>query len=88
MRDVTTIKSKSKPKRATAITADQLRDLLAKLPANDYCQRHDLVDPITLFIATGTRRSELLGELWTDFDENAGTITGTGKIVRVKGKVW
>jgi integrase len=86
VRDVTTIKSNNKPKGATALSADQLRDLLAKLRANDYCQRNDLVDPITLFIATGTRRSELLGELWTDFNEQAGTIAVTGKIVRVKGE--
>jgi integrase len=39
-----------------------------------------------LFIATGLRLSELLGELWTDFDEDTGTISITGKIVRVKGQ--
>lgn len=86
VRDVTTIESKSRPKGAAALTPERLRDLLGRLRADDYCQRHDLVDPITLFIATGTRRSELLGELWTDFDEGAGTISVTGKIVRVKGK--
>ena len=42
-----------------------------KLRASDACQRHDLVDPITLLIATGLRISELLGLLWTDFDEDA-----------------
>ena len=86
VRDVTTIKSNAKPKGATSLTGDQLRDLLERLRADDYCQQNDLVDPITLFIATGQRRSELLGELWTDFDEDAGTIAVTGKIVRVKGK--
>lgn len=86
VRDVTTIKSKSKPKGAVALTPEQLRDLLERLRAHDYCQRNDLVDPITLFIATGQRRSELLGELWTDFDEDTGTIAVTGKIVRAKGK--
>jgi integrase len=50
------------------------------------CQRHDLIDPITLFIATGLRISELLGLHWTDFDDAPATLTITGKIVRAAGK--
>jgi integrase len=44
------------------------------------------VDPITLLIATGLRRSELLGLRWSDFDKDAGMLTVTGKVVRVSGK--
>jgi integrase len=86
VRDVQPIQAKGRPKGASALTADRLRDLLAKVRASEYCRKHDVVDPITLFIATGLRLSELLGELWTDFDEDTGTIGVTGKIVRVKGK--
>jgi integrase len=50
------------------------------------CQRDDLVDPITLFIATGLRIPELLGLQWSDFDERAATLTITGKVVRAAGK--
>jgi integrase len=50
------------------------------------CQRHDLVDPITLFIATGLRISELLGLQWADFDEDTSTLTVSGKVVRAAGK--
>jgi integrase len=39
-----------------------------------------------LFIATGLRRSELLGLRWVDFDDTAGTINVTGKVVRVVGQ--
>ena len=46
----------------------------------------DLVDPITVLIATGLRRSELLGLRWIDFDTDAGTITVTGKVIRETGK--
>jgi integrase len=53
---------------------------------NHYRQRNDLVDPITLLIATGARRSELLGFPWTDWDEDADTIAVTGKVVRGAGK--
>ncbi|MCV7399769.1 site-specific integrase [Mycobacterium fragae] len=86
VRDVSPIRSRPGPKGAPALTADELRGLLAKLRASDYCQRNDLVDPITLFIATGERISELLAQLWTDFDEQAGMVSVTGKLVRAAGK--
>jgi integrase len=86
VRDVAPIRSKTGPKGATALTADDLRELLVKLRASEACQRHDLIDPITLFIATGGRISELLGCLWTDYNETAATLTITGKLVRAAGK--
>jgi integrase len=86
VRDVQTIKSKRRPKGATALTAEQLRDLLPKLRASKFCQDHDLVDPVTLLIATGLRESELLGLLWTDFNADAATLTVTGKVARPVGQ--
>ena len=86
VRDVSPHRSKTQPKGASALTADELRGLLAKLRASEKSQRHDLVDPITMFIATGLRISELLGLEWSDFDESAGTLTVTGKVIRAAGK--
>ncbi|MBV8177740.1 MAG: site-specific integrase [Mycobacterium sp.] len=86
VRDVSPIRSKSGPKGAPALTAGELRELFGKLRASEYCQKNDLVDPITIFIATGLRRSELLGLRWTDFDEKAGTVAITGKVIRASGK--
>ena len=86
VRDVSPMRSKTRPKGAQALTANELRDLLAKLRASEKCQRHDLIDPITLFIATGLRISELLGLQWADFDESAATLTITGKVIRAAGK--
>ncbi len=86
VRDVSSIRSKARPKGAPALTGDDLRGLLAKLRASEACERHDLIDPITLFIATGGRISELLGGLWVDFDEEAATLAITGKLVRATGK--
>lgn len=60
VRDVQPLRSKSQPKRAVVLTADQLRDLLVNIQTSSFCEKHDLVDPITLLIATGLRRSELL----------------------------
>ena len=45
-----------------------------------------LPDPITLLIATGLRRSELLGLRWIDYDAKAGVLTVTGKVIRVPGQ--
>lgn len=86
VRDVSPMRSKSRPKGASALTADELRGLLDQLRASEACQRHDLVDPITLFVATGLRISELLGLEWSNFDESASTLTITGKVIRAAGK--
>jgi integrase len=86
VRDVSPIRSKSRPKGATALTGAELRGLLGQLRASEACQRHDLVDPITLFIATGLRISELLGLEWTNFDEPAAMLMITGKVIRAAGK--
>jgi integrase len=86
VRDVSPIRSKTRPKGAQALTADELRGLLARLRESQICQRHDLVDPITLFIATGARISELLGLLWVDVDVKGGHLEVTGKVVRAAGK--
>ena len=39
-----------------------------------------------MLIATGLRRSELLGLRWADYDQAAATISVTGKVSRVTGK--
>ncbi|MBF6445731.1 tyrosine-type recombinase/integrase [Nocardia farcinica] len=51
----------------------------------EYCDSADLADLITLLAATGLRRSQILGLLWSDIDLNARTLRCTGKVVRVKG---
>lgn len=86
VRDVSPIVPKSPPKGAVALTAEQLRDLLAKVRASEDCRRNDLVDPITILIATGLRRSELLALRWVDFNQAAGTIAITGKLARIAGE--
>jgi integrase len=86
VRDVETVKSKTRPKGAAALTAEQLRALLARLRTSDECRTLDLVDPITLLIATGLRESELLGLLWTDFDADTGMLSVTGKVFRATGQ--
>ena len=83
VRDVSPIVPKSPPKGATALTGAELRELLARMAGSSYAMECDLVDPITIFIATGLRRSELLALRWTDFDTSTGTLAVTGKLVRI-----
>jgi integrase len=82
VRDVSAIKQ-SQPHGAVALTSNELRELLDKVAASEYCRDRDLVGPVTMLIATGLRRSELLGLRWTDYDAEAATVTG--KVVRVSG---
>lgn len=85
VRDVDPIKPKNQPKGAVALTADQLRVLLLGVQNSQFCQDRDLADPITLLVATGLRRSELLALQWSDVDTSAATLSVTGKLVRAKG---
>jgi len=86
VRDVEFIRSKTQPKGAVALTGEELRELLSKVRASESCIKRDLVDPITVLMATGLRRSELLALRWRDFDADACTIAVTGKVVRQRGK--
>ncbi|MFF3575023.1 tyrosine-type recombinase/integrase [Nocardia jiangxiensis] len=52
----------------------------------DYCESADLADWVTLLAATGLRRSQILGLLWSDIDLEEGTLRTSGKVVRVKGE--
>ncbi|APE37203.1 site-specific integrase [Nocardia mangyaensis] len=52
----------------------------------EFCEGADLVDIITVYAATGVRRSQMLGMLWSDIDLEAQTLCLTGKVVRVPGK--
>jgi integrase len=86
VRDVQPLQTRRQPKGASALSADELRVLLLELKASSFCHAHDLVDPVTLLVATGLRRSELLALRWKDFDADAGTLTVAGKLVRAKGQ--
>jgi integrase len=85
VRDVQPLRAKAQPKGATALTADELRNLLANVRKSKPCRDNDLADPITLLATTGLRESELLGLRWSDFDADAATLTVTGKVVRATG---
>jgi len=86
VRDISPIQSKRGPKGSKALTTNELRGLLKALPASEYCQKYDLVDPITMLIGTGLRRSELLDLQWADYNPGDCTLTVSGKLIRAAGK--
>jgi integrase len=86
VRDVEKITSNRRPQGAPALTGEELHELFGKLRSSDQCRNADLLDPITVLIATGLRRSELLGLRWSDFDAKAALIVVRGKVVRHRGK--
>lgn len=79
-------KTERKPKGAPALAVDQVRTLLTAIAESEVCVSKDLRDPVIVLAATGLRRSELLALRWTDVDLDAGVLTATGSVVRLKGQ--
>jgi len=86
VREVSIIRTDKKAKGARALTAEELRRLLAKVRSSEFCESRDLADPIVVFMATGMRISELLALRWEDYNAADGTLTVAGKVVRAKGQ--
>ncbi|MEU4321520.1 hypothetical protein AB0F85_28770 [Nocardia fluminea] len=76
------------PRKLTTAERKRANPLKPNTPPTvaSYCESADLADVITLFAATGLRRSQLLGLLWSDIDLDARTLRSTGKVVRIRGK--
>ncbi|MEV6661524.1 tyrosine-type recombinase/integrase [Nocardia fluminea] len=71
--------SKAERARGTPVTSDPPT-------VAEYCARTDLADMMALYAATGLRRSQMLGLVWTDIDIAAQTLRPTGKLVRIPGQ--
>ncbi len=53
---------------------------------SEYCKSAGMVDPITMFIATGLRESELLGIQRSGIDLERKVLRIDGKVIRIPGK--
>lgn len=78
-------KAQRQAKGAPPVAAADLPKMLAALDASEACRQRDLRDPIVLLIATGLRRSELLGLAWSDVDLENKVLHVRHSVVRVKG---
>lgn len=94
--DASPISSGQPPKGAPAVSAEQLVSLLTGMRTSEeayaegrtvaeYCRDADLVDPVTLFVGTGLRRSEVMALRWVDIDDDTNTAHIRGKVIRVNG---
>jgi len=83
-RDVSRISTK--PKRAPqSMSVPEVKDLLAWLATDPKAQHHDLLDLVTLMVATGLRIGEVLAVTWSAVDLKDGTVAVRGTVLRVKG---
>lgn len=87
VREVSPIRSKGGAKDARALTADELVELLAKqLRAWGVLPRARPGRPDHALHCHGGRRSESLGFRWVDYEDKAGTLSVTGKVIQAAGK--
>jgi integrase len=85
VREVQDIDARPK-KPPRALTAEERIVLLEQLVADPYARRHDLPDLVAFMLATGARIGEALATIWTDVNLDAGTVSITSTLVRVKGE--
>ena len=84
-RDVARIPSQTR-RAPRALTADEVRSVRAWLSQNASARERDLPDLVAFMVATGLRIGEACAVSWPDVDLDAGTVTVTGTVLRVKGQ--
>lgn len=76
----------AKPRRAPrALSAVEVKSVLAWLDADAKARDRDLHDLVAFLAATGLRIGEACAATWSDVDLDAGTVTVSGTVLRVKG---
>jgi len=85
VRDTGRIETSAK-KAPKALTADQARQLLAALDADEKGKKADVPDFVAFMHATGCRIGEAAAVTWEVLDLDAGTAEIRSTVVRVKGQ--
>jgi integrase len=84
-RDVARIPSR--PRRAPrALTVDEVKAVRAWLTEDVKARGRDLPELVAFMVATGLRIGEACAVSWPDLDLDAGTVTISGTVLRVKGQ--
>lgn len=83
-RDVSRISTKAK-RAPQSMSLEEVKALLAWLATDSKAQHHDLLDLVTLMVATGLRIGEVLAVTWSAVDLDEGTVAVRGTVLRVKG---
>ncbi len=69
-----------------ALTADEIKSVRAWLSEDAKARERDLPKLVAFMVATGLRIGEACAVSWPDVDLDAGTVTVTGTVLRVKGQ--
>jgi integrase len=87
-RDVACIPTQTRraPRAPRALTADEVRSVRAWLSEDATARERDPPDLVAFMVATGLRIGEACAVSWPDVDLDAGTVTVTGTVLRVKGQ--
>jgi integrase len=69
-----------------SLSVDEIRLLHTSLAADQQAIEADIVDLVTLLMASGLRLGEALSLRWTDVDLESGTLEVKGTVLRVRGE--
>jgi integrase len=73
------------PKPPRALTAAEVRQLLAWVTDDPYAVEHDVPDLLAFLVASGCRIGEAIGLTWDSVDLEARTVNINQTVVRLKG---
>ncbi len=77
----------TKPKKPpTSLSVDEIRTLRKSLAEDHQAIEADVVDLVTLLMASGVRLGEALSLRWSDVDLESGTIEVKGTVLRIRGQ--
>jgi integrase len=85
VRDTGSIETSAK-KAPKALSADEARDLLSNLDADEEAREADVPDLVAFMLATGCRIGEATAVTWSVLDLDAGTVDIKSTVVRVTGQ--
>jgi integrase len=85
LRDIATI-NHAKRSRPRTLTRQDLLDLIQALRADPTACEHDLPDLVHFMVGTGARIGEAMAVRRTDVDFEAGTVTISATVQRLKGR--
>jgi integrase len=77
----------SQPRKAPrSLTVDEVKAVRAWLTEDEKARARDLPELVAFMVATGLRIGEACAVSWPDLDLDAGTVTVSGTVLRVRGQ--
>jgi integrase len=86
VRDVSPLEMGNEAKEPRALTANECKEWVAILDADEYAKRKDLPDLVRFLLGTGCRLGEALGTRWEDVDLERHLLRVERTVIRVEGQ--